>query len=159
LAKPWQRLVWQRQQAAFLVAKGIADRPRAVLDPEAVRRARCRPLVGLAIEVGHVGKRPSCEECVADVADGALDSACSGAFALYASCSTAKMTSGGVAARVIGWVGLTAILWRSGFSYVFYYALWLAPTQAVALLSVGWCSRIQDKEHTARRLAAKSDRS
>ena len=31
--------------------------------------------MGLSIEVGYVHKRPSCEECVADVTDGALDSA------------------------------------------------------------------------------------
>lgn len=83
----------------------------------------------------------------------------SAAFALYASCSTAKTTCGGVTAGVIAWVGLTAILLAFWFSYVLYYALWLAPTQALALLSVGWCSRIQDKEHTTRRLAAKSGRS
>lgn len=79
----------------------------------------------------------------------------SGALAVHASRSATTATFGGVVAALVGWVGLTALLLALWFSCVLFYALWLAPTQAFALIGVGWCFRLQDQERTQRRLAPK----
>lgn len=79
----------------------------------------------------------------------------SGTLAIHAARSATKATLGGVIGGIIGWGGLTAVLLALWFSYVLYYALWLAPTQAFALIGVAWCFRLLDRERTARRLGSK----
>jgi len=80
----------------------------------------------------------------------------SAALAISASRSVATVTGGGAAGGCVLWVGLALVLFAAWWSFVLFYALWLAPTQAAALLSVSWCWQLQNRERTAQRLAGKS---
>lgn len=78
-----------------------------------------------------------------------------GGLALHAARSTSTATGGGLIAGLILWIGLTLLLLVCWWSFVLYYALWLAPNQALGLLGVSWCFRLLDRERTAQRLALK----